>query len=290
MSPYGPLEAGSAGEPSGTTQPLSSPVGAPSGQRRYADPAGRPRRRRHRRLLAVVRRTAVGVIALVAAGAVALAVLLLVTPSASNARQLASAFDHKVGAPYPGVGAPYRFATALEATEDHRFTIEPGVDPIAIMRVIYGHLTGQGGQGGATLYQQLAKMLYTPGRTDVAAEFEQVALAVKLKYTYSGAEILRLYSDVVYFGHNYYGLLEASCGYFGVRPAQMSWPQAAMLAGLVQAPSADDPLTYPANGRAREEHVLGRLVAVGALSQASANRYLRIPLSTLLAHAGACKG
>lgn len=221
-------------------------------------------------------------------GALAFGGLLLVTPSVANARQLAQRFDQAHGAAYPGVPVPYRFAAALEATEDHRFASEPGIDPIAVVRVVYGYLARKGDEGGATLYQQLAKMLYTPGRTGVATEAEQVALAVKLKYSYRGAEILRLYADVVYFGQGFYGLQAASCGYFGVPPAQLSWPQSALLAGLVQDPSLDDPLAYPAVGRAREQHVLGRLVAVGRLTQAQASRYLAIPLSVLLAHAGGC--
>jgi penicillin-binding protein 1A len=133
-------------------------------------------------------------------------------------------------------------------------------------------------------------MLYTPGRSSLAAEAEQVAIAVKLKYTYSGPEILRLYADVAYFGHGFYGLGEASCGYFGVPPDRLSWPQAALLAGLVQGPSADDPLNHPAAGLARERHVLDRLAAVGAISKSRADAYLAMPLSTLLANAGACTG
>lgn len=78
----------------------------------------------------------------------------------------------------------------------------------------------------------------------------------------------------------------ASCGYFGVQPSQLSWPQAALLAGLVQAPSS---ISCPAAGLSREQYVLGRLVAVGAISQASANGYLKLPLSQLLAHAGGCR-
>jgi penicillin-binding protein 1A len=237
-----------------------------------------------------VKKAGLAAMALVLAGALAFGLLMLVTPSAGNARQLAQMFDHEHGAPYPGAAVPHRFATALEATEDHRFNKEPGVDPVAVLRVMYGAVTRRGDQGGATLYQQLAKMLYTPGRSNVPAEAEQMALAIKLKYTYSGPEILRLYGDVAYFGHGYYGLEEASCGYFGVRPDELSWPQAALLAGLVQGPTADDPIDHPAAGLAREQHVLGRLVAVGAISRARANAYLRIPLSTLLANAGACTG
>jgi membrane peptidoglycan carboxypeptidase len=228
-------------------------------------------------------------LALVLLFAVAFAGLLLVTPSVGNARQLAATADRSHLAAYPGPAVPHRFAAALEATEDHRFNSEPGIDPIAVLRVIVDEVTGKGDTGGATLYQQLAKMLYTPGMSGALAEAEQVALAVKLKFSYSAVEILRLYADVTYFGHGYYGLYGASCGYFGVQPAKLSWPQAALLAGLVQAPSADDPLAHPGNALAREQHVIGRLVAVGALSQRQANAALAVPLAALLRHAGGCR-
>jgi len=244
--------------------------------------------RRRRRLRVVFRRAFLTLVSLLLVCAAGFVILLLITPSVANAPQLAQAFDRANGAPYPGVAAPARFSTALEATEDHRFASEPGVDLFGAGRFFYGELRGQGDQGGSTLYQQLAKMLYTPGQGGLSAKADQVALAVKLKYSYSGAEILRLYSDVAYFGHGFYGLVNASCGYFGVQPGQMSWPQAALLAGLVQGPSSDDPISHPAAGLSREQHVLGRLVSVGAISQASANAYLKIPISTLVAHAGGC--
>jgi membrane peptidoglycan carboxypeptidase len=251
---------------------------------------GRPSSRGRRRgLRTAVRRVLLGLVALVVACALGFGILLLVTPSVGNARQLADNFDQAHSAPYPGAAAPARFAAALEATEDHRFASEPGVDPVAVGRILYGAVTGRGDQGGATLYQQLAKMLYTPGQSAFTAKVEQVALAVKLKYGYTRAEILRLYGDVAYFGHGFYGLQNASCGYFGVQPGQLSWPQAALLAGLVQGPSQDDPIDHPATGLAREQHVLGRLVAVGKISQASADSYLKVPLSQLLAEAGGCR-
>ena len=251
------------------------------------EPGGGSRRRLK---LPRARKLLLSCLAIVLAAVLGLAVLLLVTPSVGNAPQLARAFDQAHRAAYPGLAVPVRFATSLEATEDHRFAAEPGVDPVAVGRVALGALTGKADQGGATLYQQLAKMLYTPGLSSLAAKAEQVALAVKLKYSYTGAEILRLYADVAYFGHGFYGLQSATCGYFGVGPARLSWPQAALLAGLVQAPSSDDPIANPAAGRAREQHVIGRLVAVGAITQASADAYLKVPLADLLAHAGACQG
>jgi membrane peptidoglycan carboxypeptidase len=256
----------------------------------FAAPDPSRGRRGGRRLVLVARRLAVACLTLLLACALAFGLLLVITPGASKAPQLARAIDQRHGAPYPCVVPPYRFATALEATEDHRFGSEPGIDPFAVARVFYSYVSGRGDQGGATLYQQLAKMLYTPDRSGLAAKTEQVALAVKLRYGYSGAEILRLYADVAYFGHGFYGLEDASCGYFGVRPDQLSWPQAALLAGLVQAPSIDDPIDHPAAGLAREQHVIGRLVTVGAINQAEARASLAVPLDSLLSHAGNCRG
>jgi membrane peptidoglycan carboxypeptidase len=250
----------------------------------YGPPIYGPPRRRGRHLL---RRLIGTLLVLVMLGVLAFGVLLLAAPSVGNAPALTRAQDIAHHVSYPGPPVPARFAASLVATEDHRFYSEPGIDLYAVARVGRAFLQGQGIQGGATIYQQLAKMLYTGGRSDSAKiEAEQVALAVKLYWTYSRPQILRMYADVAYYGNNDYGLVNASCGYFGVRPAKMSWAQAAMLAGMVQGPSLDDPLTHPASARAREVHVIGRLVATGTLTQAQADAALAVPLSRLVARAG----
>jgi membrane peptidoglycan carboxypeptidase len=244
----------------------------------------RPRRRRPRRLLLWT----VGLVAsLVLLMIMAFGGLMLATPSVGNAQALVRAQDAAHHVAYPGPPVPSRFATSLVATEDKRFYSEPGIDLYAVARVGWSWVTGHGVQGGATLYQQLAKLLYTHGSSASAAdEAEQVALAVKLYLTYPRPQILRMYADVAYFGNGFYGLKAASCGYFGVEPAAMSWPEAALLAGLVQGPSVDDPLTDPANARAREVHVVGRLVATGKLTPAQGRAALAAPLSSLVARAG----
>ena len=212
--------------------------------------------------------------------------LLLISPSVGNAAQIAAAQDASHNVAYPGPAVPARFTAALTATEDHRFGSEPGIDPFAVVKAAGGVIVHTSDPGGATIYQQLAKMLYTPGESGVRVEAKQVALAVKLRYSYSGSQILQMYADVAYYGNGYYGLQAASCGYFGVSPAQLSWPQAAMLAGVVNGPSLDDPVTNPINGQAREAHVIGRLVATGALTNAEASQALAVPLSVMLAHGG----
>jgi len=241
--------------------------------------------RRRRRLL---RRTLIVLGALIIVGIVAFGGLLLVTPSVGNARALARAQDRAHHAAFPGPSVPVRFAAAIESTEDHRFGYEPGIDPFAIARVTASWLTGGGtsDQGGATIYQQLAKLLYTRDRSGATVELEQVSLAVKLFMTYSSAQILQMYSDVAYFGNNDYGLAAASCGYFGIPPDRLSWPQAALLAGLVQGPSADDPLQHPVQARQREVHVVGRLAATGEITQQQARAALAQPLARLVSGAG----
>lgn len=276
-------EAGHGGDP---TLPLPARTVTP--RREYPAPEYRRavpdlRRHRARRLL---RRLALTVVVLILLGILAFGGLLIFTPSVGNARQLVAAQDRAHHAAYPGPAVSARFAESLVATEDKRFYSEPGIDLFAVGRVGLAYVTGHGLQGGATLYQQLAKLLYTHGRSSMSDEAEQVALAVKLYLTYTRQQILQMYAEVVYFGHGYYGLAAASCGYFGVRPAGLSWPQAAMLAGLVQGPSLDDPLTHPANARTREVHVVGRLVATGKLTEAQGKAALAVPLSTLVAGAG----
>jgi membrane peptidoglycan carboxypeptidase len=210
--------------------------------------------------------------------AAAIALLFAFTPSAGEATALVQDQARQHNVAYPGVPVPPYFAQALVATEDKRFYSDPGVDPLAIGRVVLAKVTGRPDQGGSTIAQQLAKMLYTQGRSGVKIELEQVTLAIKLNMTYSKAQILQMYSEVAYYGHGYYGLEQASCGYFGHPPADLTLVQAAMLAGAVNAPTYDDPLTYPAQARARLVHVLGRMRAVGDLTQAQQTAALNAPL------------
>jgi membrane peptidoglycan carboxypeptidase len=200
--------------------------------------------------------------------------LWVFTPSVSNAPALVQQQAVSHGISYPGVQPPARFTQALVATEDHRFYSTPGVDPLAVARLIAGDLVGKSDQGGSTLEQQLAKNLYTTGRSGWTVKLEQVMLAIKLDTRYSKAQILQMYAEVAYYGSNYYGLQAASCGYFGVQPSQLSWPEAAFLAGVVNAPTLDNPRTNPENARNRETHVVQRLIATKVLTQAQGQAVL----------------
>ena len=234
-----------------------------------------PRRSWRRRLAWGVVKILAAIIALVL---VATTLLYLCTPSAGQATSLAAAQASEHHIAYPGPPVPPNFAEALVATEDHRFYTDPGLDPLALFRVAASWLTGHTDGGGSTIDQQLAKNLYTSGNSSFPQIVEQVVLAVKLNHAYSRAEILRLYAEIAYYGHGYYGLQAASCGYFGVPTAQLSVVQAAMLAGAVNAPTYDDPLVYPARARARLVHVIDRMAAVGYLTTAQQQAALHAPL------------
>jgi membrane peptidoglycan carboxypeptidase len=217
-------------------------------------------------------------IALVVAFAAAVGLLFALTPSASQATALTRAQAQARHIAYPGPVVPANFAQALIATEDHRFNSDPGVDPLAMARVAVSWITGREDQGGSTIDQQLAKNLYTGGRGGFTNDLKQLAIAVKLNQAYSRPEILRMYAEVAYYGHGYYGLRAASCGYFGRAPDRLTLVQAAMLAGVVNAPTYDDPLVYPRQARARLVHVIGRMAAVGYLTHAQETAALNASL------------
>ncbi|MCR6494681.1 biosynthetic peptidoglycan transglycosylase [Cellulomonas sp. P24] len=235
--------------------------------------AGTPSRRRRRRrrwLLAC----AVALAPVLAVGA-----LWPTTPGVGNAEVLIRSRLETHDAPLLGaLPTSDRVARALVATEDSRFYVTPGVDPISAARAGFAMLTGSVDTGAATLEQQLAKNLYFPQDGGLLDKVDEAEVALKLDVGYSKHEILRMYLASVYFGHGYYGLPAAARGYFGTTPAALTWAQASLLAGLVQAPSAYDPVVHLDAARLRQRHVLNRLVATGVLTRAEATGAFAAPL------------
>jgi len=266
----------------GTQRPASAGDGSGSGGFASGGPggsaAGPTRPLRTRRRFRITIRVAKVLTAFVVAFAAAVGLLFALTPSAGQATALTRAQAQARHIAYPGPSVPPNFAQALIATEDHRFNSDPGVDPLAMARVAVSWITGREDQGGSTIDQQLAKNLYTGGHSGFTNDLKQLAIAVKLNQAYSRPEILRMYAEVAYYGHGYYGLEAASCGYFGRQPDRLTLVQAAMLAGVVNAPTYDDPLTYPRQARTRLVHVIGRMAAVGYLTGAQQAAALKAPL------------
>jgi len=142
-------------------------------------------------------------------------------------------------------------------------------------------LRRRGDPGGSTIAQQLAKQLY-PSGGGFGSTLAQVGLGLKLSLSYSKSRILEMYLNAIYFGNGYWGYATACRGYFGVSPDRLSWAEAAILAGLPQAPSDYDPVTHYALAKQRQHEVLNQLVANHVLTaaQSAAAYRQRLPLRT----------
>jgi penicillin-binding protein 1A len=226
------------------------------------------------RLLAV----ALTLTLLAAAG---LAAVILTSPSVANAPARVEAILAAHHAPSDNGVIPARLAAALLATENSRYYGDPALDPRGVVRATVGVVTSNGRDGGATIEQQLAKMLYAPG-TSIGAELRQVGVAFRLDQRFSKAEILAMYLDAAYFGDGAYGVTSAAHHYFGVPAGELSWAQASLLAGLVQAPSGYDPHGHLSLARQRQAHVLSRLVATHQLTASEARAAWDAPLDPVV--------
>src|SRR5204863_4861733 len=146
---------------------------------------------------------------------------------------------------------------AIIDTEDSRFYDNPGIDYIGILRALESDVSsGQFAQGGSTIEQQLVRNLYLSPQQSLGRKLDEACLAVQLDRRWSKNRILTAYLNDIYFGQQAYGVEAAASTYFGVHAESLSLEQAALLAGLPQAPSAFDPLTRPDAARARRAEVL----------------------------------
>ena len=166
---------------------------------------------------------------------------------------------------------PRALIQAVLATEDRRFFSHFGLDVIGLARAMKANLqAGRIVQGGSTITQQVAKNLFlTPERT-IKRKIQEFLLALWLEHRFTKDQILTIYLNRVYLGAGTYGVDAAAGKYFGRPAARLSTYQAAMLAGLLKAPSRYNPLAHPARSRARTAQVLKNMIAAGYLSPAEA--------------------
>ena len=166
---------------------------------------------------------------------------------------------------------PEALTQAVLATEDRRFFSHFGLDVIGLARAMKANVEARRiVQGGSTITQQVAKNLFlTPERT-IKRKIQELLLALWLEHKFTKDQILTIYLNRVYLGAGTYGVEAAAGKYFGLPAARLSTYQAAMLAGLLKAPSRYNPLAHPARARARTAQVLKNMVAAGYLSPAEA--------------------
>jgi penicillin-binding protein 1A len=177
---------------------------------------------------------------------------------------------------------------AMVDTEDRRFYENNGIDYIGIIRALESDVsTGGFAQGASTIEQQLVRNLYLTPEQSISRKLTEACLAVELDKEWSKDRILTAYLNDIYFGQEAYGIEAAARAYFGVHAKDLSLEQAALLAGLPQAPSAYDPLNRPDAARARRAEVLRAMLEAGDISRA---RYRRALHSALGLHPRALPG
>jgi penicillin-binding protein 1A len=170
---------------------------------------------------------------------------------------------------------PQYVPAAFIASEDKRFMSHFGVDPIGLLAVAVESVQARGvTRGASTLTQQVAKNLFlTPDQT-LGRKVQEAILAVWLEQSFTKEEILELYMNRVYFGAGAYGLEAAAQTYFGVSARNLSLGQAAMLVGILPAPSAYNPKSNPERAIERQRLVLNLMAQEGYITteEASAAR------------------
>jgi len=149
---------------------------------------------------------------------------------------------------------PQIMRTAMVSVEDRRFRSHPGVDPIGLVRAGYmAVVTGKGLRATSTITQQLARTVFLNNSRSYTRKLREAVLALALEWKFSKDQILELYLNKVYFGGGAYGVDAASRKFFGHPGTEITLPEAAIIAGLVKAPSHYSPTadTEAAIGRAK---------------------------------------
>ncbi|MFC1517295.1 transglycosylase domain-containing protein [Candidatus Margulisiibacteriota bacterium] len=156
---------------------------------------------------------------------------------------------------------------AVLASEDDDFYKHYGISPKGILRAFAANLkAGGAAQGGSTITQQLARNVFLYKRKKVVRKIAEILLALQIERRYTKDEILELYLNQIYWGHNSYGIESASQMYFGKHAVALTIPEAAMLAGILRAPEYYSPYRNPNGSRLRKDIVLNRMAELGYIT------------------------
>ena len=182
---------------------------------------------------------------------------------------------------------------AIIATEDSRFFQHNGFDLFRFIKASIGQLMGNSDAGGAsTLTMQVVKNTWTDntstGIEGIIRKFTDIYMAVfKVEKNYTKNEIIEFYVNGPFLGSGAYGVEQASQVYFGKSAANLSLPEAAMIAGLFQAPTAYDPYVYPDNADARKNIVLNLMLRHGYITEEECEAAKSVHVKNLLVNEGA---
>ncbi|MBQ6455407.1 MAG: penicillin-binding protein [Eggerthellaceae bacterium] len=201
---------------------------------------------------------------------------------ASDHETLLARFQFEYRIPLNSLEEVGNYATVgTVATEDERFYLHIGVDPIGIARAVINNMTGGTLEGASTITQQLVR------NTILADEMSEVTLkrkvreaflAIQMERMFSKDEILLLYINTINYGNGAYGIEAASRRYFGKSSKDLTLAEAALLVGIPQSPTYNNPIDFPDHALDRRNIVLNRMVSYGAITQEEAEAAKQEPI------------
>lgn len=160
------------------------------------------------------------------------------------------------------------YRNAVISVEDHRYYDHGPVDFIAISRAIFTNIkNGELQEGGSTITQQVAKNVVFNQEPTWIRKVAEIFAAYDLEKNYSKKEIFEIYVNTSYFGDGYYGIYEASYGYYKKSPKDLNLDESSMLAGIPNAPSVYAPTINPDLSKKRQYHVLNTMLEYGYITK-----------------------
>ncbi len=174
---------------------------------------------------------------------------------------------------------------AIIATEDPRFYNHKGVDFLGVLRAMkenirLGRLFRRP-QGGSTITQQLARLLFLYPQQTIGRKLKEMYLSLQIEKTYSKEKIMEMYCNQFYLGHGVYGVETASNFYFGKSVADLNLEEAALMAGIFRGPAVYSPYTSPKETLRRRNHVIARMVEEGNITAQEGEEAKKKPLGVL---------
>ncbi len=170
---------------------------------------------------------------------------------------------------FENMSADYR--NAVISVEDYRFYDHGPIDFIAIGRAIVTNVKkGELQEGGSTITQQVAKNIVFSQDKSWVRKVGEIFAAYDLEKNYSKKEIFELYVNTAYFGDGYYGIYDASYGYYNKAPKDLNLDESSMLAGVPNAPSVYAPTVNPTLAKKRQYHVLNTMLEYGYITKEQA--------------------
>lgn len=194
--------------------------------------------------------------------------------------ELIASFGERRRIPLSYEDIPAHMIEAVIATEDARFYSHYGIDPIGIVRAtLIAAKSGGFTQGGSTITQQVAKNFFLTPKKHIARKIREMILAIRMEQELAKEEILTLYLNKIYFGSRSYGIGAAAYTFFGKKANELTLSEAALLAGLPNAPSAYNPISYPQRAMARRNWVLYRMYEKDYISAQDYENAIQAPLN-----------